>query len=624
MLQSALVTVLIGSGIFNQASPSYRLEREPLANGAELITVFGRLQNPAGAHDPASELPASQQDVPLIAVLRDSLGDNDVSNDRLRQVWILTSTRPTLWQRTASALSFGYFRAGSRGHANQVPAPALDLAAPYRSVYSNLASDGLQVLELDPLGAAIRSTTRTYRGNSSDYSKLQVYQALSILDNLPRDASSEALLPESQFRELYSRLSLSTHAFGGLVREQKLSQYYDKQSSQMEETRGHNWELLRQRAEMNGLLFEPLAIGDGTPSEALLWIARSDLDQRADHRYDGQLLGIANPWTDERLMHWTGYTQVRYFDAGNQPVERGTPGARAEEMIPLALYNLDYPRVPLLLADFRDALKPKRREMMSDGATSLLTGVFGITGLANPEVIAGEAAWTFVRGRHGAAVKRSQRLEAYSEAREFLSVDTRLDPALKLELERRLDHLALNPRENAVSKETNLAREQYAALLQYVDSPRGEARLERDRRKELESYTESYGRRFFVNLGRMFTRGPRVDPEKPDSGVLADVDSYRRSAYNIRFLDQLLQSSPAPDVVFDAEAISRSVTALAADAKAGLAAQRVISQVCARSTDGDVEVACLRALRGPAVPASAVALGNSDTARTQTVAASGQ
>ena len=58
---------------------------------------------------------------------------------------------------------------------------------------------------------------------------------------------------------------------------------------------------------------------------------------------------------------------------------------------------------------------------------------------------------TFVRGRHGAAVNRSARLQAYSEAREFLSVDSSLDPALKTELQRRLDHLALNPRENDVA-----------------------------------------------------------------------------------------------------------------------------------------------------------------------------
>ncbi len=170
------MTLLIGAGFLSQPSPSYRLEREPAADGAELITVFGRL------HDPASS--TQDLDVPLLAVLRDSLGDSDPANARLRSVWILTSTRPTAWQRAASALSFGYFRAGSRRHANGVPSPALDLAAPYRSVYSNLFSDGLQALEFDPLGAAIRSTTRTYRGNSSDYSKLQVFQALPYWDNL--------------------------------------------------------------------------------------------------------------------------------------------------------------------------------------------------------------------------------------------------------------------------------------------------------------------------------------------------------------------------------------------------------------------------------------------------------
>ncbi len=163
--------------------------------------------------------------------------------------------------------------------------------------------------------------------------------------------------------------------------------------------------------------------------------------------------------------------QVRYFDSDNHPVPAGTPGARAEEMIPLALYNLDYPRVPLLLADFRDSLKPKRREMMDQGASSVVTGVLGLTRFGNPEFFAAEVAWTFVRGRHGSAVNRSARLEAYSEAREFLAMDSSLDPALKMELRRRLDHLALNPRDNDVSHEATLAREQYSALLRYAESP---------------------------------------------------------------------------------------------------------------------------------------------------------
>jgi hypothetical protein len=597
LLQSALVTILIGAGFLTQPPPSYRVESEPVADGAELITVFGRLDKPAsGFQDP---------DVPLLAVLRDSLGDSDPANARLRSVWILTSTRPTPWQRAASALSFGFFRAGSKLHANRVPSPTLDLAAPYKSVYGNLLSDGLQALELDPLGAAIRSTTRTYRGNSSDYSKLEVFQALTTLDNLERSPDSFPVLSDSQFRELYSRLSLSTHTFGGLVREQHLSKYYDKQISQLQQTRGHNWELLRQRAELNGLIFEPLALASGTPSEALLWIARSDLAARAERHYNGQFLNIANPWTDDRLMHWTGYVQVRYFDSDNHPVPAGTPGARAEEMIPLALYNLDYPRVPLLLADFRDSLKPKHREMVNQGASSLVTGVLGITRFGNPEFFAAQAVWMFVRGRHGSAVNRSARLEAYSKAREFLAMDSSLDPALKLELQHRLDHLALNPRDNDVSHEANLAREQYAALVRYAESPRGAAKLERDRRKELEAYTQSPGKRLALGAGRVFTRGPRVDPEKPDTSLRVQLSAYRTSDYHVRFLNQLLATSPSPDVVWDAAAIGRSVSALSSDAKTSPEGQRVVSQICARSTDGDLRLTCLSALQHANAPASA-------------------
>lgn len=613
MLQSALLTLLMGAGFLSQPSPSYRLELQPVADGAELITVFGHLHNPASR--------SQDLDVPLLSVLRDSLGDSDPANDRLRDVWILTSTRPTPWQRAASALSFGYFRVGNRSHANAVPSPALDLASPARSVYSNLFGDSLQALELDPLGMAIRSTTRTYRGNSSDYTKLQVFEALATLDNLDRDSAATAILPENQFRELYSRLSLSTRTFGGLVREQKLSTFYDRQTSQMEETRGHNWDLLRQRAEANGLIFEPLALPSSTPSEALLWISRDDLNARDAHRYDGQLLGIANPWTDDRLLHWTGYTGTRYFDSDNHLVPAGTPGARAEQMIPLAFYNLDYPRVPLLLADFRDSLKPKRRELLSDGATSIVTGIFGITRFGNPEFFAADTMWTFVRGRHGAAVNRNARLQGYSEGREFLAMDSTVDPALKAQLQQRLSHLALNPRENDVSHEATLAREQYAALLNYLDSPRGIAKLERDRRKELESYTDSRSRRVLLSMGRVFTRGPYIDPEKPDADVRAQLDEYRRSSYNMQFLDQILASSPAPDVVWDPEQIAQSVSAISSDANASPRAQDLVFQVCSRSTDADLGLTCLHALQRWNAAASTIAKRKSDAVAAQPMAA---
>ena len=279
LFESALISLVLGAGILSQPPPAYRSESQPVAGGAELVTVFARVNVPASAST-ASGTEGSE--VPILAVLRDSLGDDDPANDRLRSVWILTSTRPTPWQRAASALTFGFFRAGSKRHAGRVPSPALDLASPSRSVYSNLFSDGLQVIELDPMGAPIRVH---HPHLSHQFERL--YQAPGLpgarqswITSRSHPASQSAL-PDSQLREIYSRLSLSTHTFGGLVREQYLSRYYDKETTQLEQTRGHNWELLRQRAELNGLYFEPLAIGDASPSQALLWIARSDLDTRA-------------------------------------------------------------------------------------------------------------------------------------------------------------------------------------------------------------------------------------------------------------------------------------------------------------------------------------------------------
>jgi len=98
-----------------------------------------------------------------------------------------------------------------------------------------------------------------------------------------------------------------------------------------------------------------------------------------------------------------------------------------------------------------------------------------------------------------------------------------------------------------------------------------------------------------AGLGRIFTRGPRVDPEKPSPILRAQLDAYRRSAYHQRFLGRILASSPSPDVVWDAGAISQSVSALSSDTNADPKVRNLVSQVCARSTDGDLRLTCLRA-----------------------------
>ena len=603
MLKTVLAQLLLGGSVLAQVSvgdtsastresspSSFRLERQPVANGAELVTLFGRL------HDPDSGIEGL--DVPLLSVLRDSLGDADQSTDRLRYVWILTNTRPTPLQRAASALSFVVFRTPSKRHANGVPPAILDLASPAKTVWPNLMANGVQSMQLDPLGVLVRACTRSYRGNSSDYRKLQIFQALGALDGLSRQADGHTLLPDSEHREIYARLSLSDRALGGLVRRENLTTFYDKDQSRREQMRGHNWELLRQRAELCGLYFEPLALPDREAGEALLWVALEDLEQRQNRHFDRQFLNIANPWTDDRLMQWTGYTQVRYLDSDNRVVSAGMPGARAVEMIPLALYSLDHPKAPLLLADFRDTFTPKRRELVRHGATTVITGVFGITRFGNWPFFAASSAWTFVRGRHGAAVDRSARLNAYSDAREFLALDTRLEPRLKAELSARLDHLAMNPRENCIEAEAKVAQDQYAALLRYAQSPTGlAARLERDRRIELQSYTQPKAQRLLAAFGRIFTRGPRVDAGEIDETLHMRLAAYRRAAQQERFLEQLLATSPRPEVIWNGADVRESIEALAADPGADSRAPGLIATIFARSGDYEIRLACLRALR---------------------------
>ena len=559
----------------------FHVEREPVANEAELVTLFGRLNNPSS--------PGETLDVPLISILRDTLGNNEPDDDRLRYIWILTRTRPTPLQRFASALSFVCFRTSDKRHSNQVPKPILDMASPGKTVWTNLLGNSLQATKLDPMGALVRSSTRSYRENSSDYQRIQTFQTLGALDQLALEDSDEALLPESDLRDVYSRLSLSDRTFGGLVRTQKLNFFFDKENTRHRQIRGQNWEMLRQRAELNGLYFEPLALTDSDPSQALLWVSREDLSARSDRSFDGKFLNLANPWNDERLEQWAGYTEMRFLDMENRQVSEDTPGARAVEMIPLALYSLDYPKVPLLLADFRDTYKPKRKELVRHGASTLATGVFGITRMGNWAFFAASSSWNFVTGRHGAAVNRSARLQAYAGAREFVALDSTLDPRLRNEMLRRLDHLALNPLENHINVEATVAREQFAALLQYARSGDGlAAKLNYDRRRELASYTQP-------RIARMFAG--RENVSKSDAAVNAELASYRRARRAKDYLTALLAASPRPDVISSKDQVLQSIEDLSANPRTAARSASLIARVFAQSSDAELRFACLRALR---------------------------
>ena len=120
--------------------------------------------------------------------------------------------------------------------------------------------------------------------------------------------------------EIQSRLLLTDKTFGGLVDDLYLQRYYERQVTAAHDERGHNWELLRQRAESESLIFEPLQMPDGSTTRAMLWIAKDELAVKREQPYDARFLNISDPRADNRLKKWDGYVETRFYDGENRVV----------------------------------------------------------------------------------------------------------------------------------------------------------------------------------------------------------------------------------------------------------------------------------------------------------------
>jgi len=563
------------------AEPEFRIERVPVSGGAELLTVL-------------ATTPEKEGDVPLLSVLRDTLGDNDPSNDRLRSVWILTSSNPSLLQRAAGALPFFYWRANLGKGAGKTPGPVLDLANTSSMVWSSLAQSLTQVMAVDSTGALIRASTRRYRTNVSDRRRVHLIEGLAVLSSVEELPEVQEILSEPEMLEIQARLMLAGQTLGGLVTEEKLPDAYYSRRGQTQETRGHNWELLRQHAESNGLYFDPMGLG-GTPTHALLWIARDEADFK--HSFNGQFLDIQNPYGDERVRDWSGVSVTRFYDSSGREAAPNTPGAIQRELIPLALYGLDYPKVPLLLVDFRNAHSPKRREMLGRFASDAVTGVLGISRWGNWPYLAGSFSWNFIRARHGVPTKGTQRLEAYSAVRRWLALDHSMDAALRTDLQQRLEMMGVNPLEESVFDENKFARQQYDALLYYAADPKGlPARLEKDRAAELTTYEHGGLARAGLKLAHVATLGifSHREPEK-NSALVAALDKQRRTTGEIRFLNAVMDSSSHPQLVWDMDEVLRSLDTLAAAGFPERSA-KAVEKILANTSDLETRALFERAL----------------------------
>lgn len=581
----------------NQSQPStpspeevFRLERVPLAGGAELITIHARLDG----------LESSEPGhwVPLVSVLRDTLGDLDPENDRLRYVWPLTYTRPSISQRLSAAVPFLYSRVGNKeSTSKKAPPPIIDLAAADQDVWNKLFWTALQSLLLDPYGTPIKASTRAYRQNSSDYRRSHIIRALSVL-SLYQTVAGASAFSETELSEIQARLKLTDKTFGGLVDDLDLQRYHEQTLTDARDTRGHNWELLRQRAEAESLSFEPLQMPDGSTTHAMLWVTKSDLLANQGKRYDGRFLNIANPWSDQRLLTWQGYSETRFLDPENRPVSPDAPGARAVEMLPLALYGLDNPKIPMLLVDFRDGFNPKKREMSRRALQDVTRNVLSLSRFGDPAYFLGRTIFDFVTGRRGIDVNQPSRLRTYSQLKLLLSLNRSLNPELRAQLGNRLERVSVNPFENDLEVESKLAQEQYAALLEYAKRPDGlPQKLDRDRREEMVKLEHGRTEQVLFRLANVLSFGKYTHREKAKAEMAERLDIARRFAYHTRFLREVARSSQQIDVTWNLSEVKRSLQFIVDHAQeADASSASVAAMIFLRTQDSETRRFCLDSL----------------------------
>ncbi len=602
-----------------KSQSTYYWQAKSIDGTAQLLTLFCR----------DCGMGPTNENVPLGSILRDTLGDEDPQNDRITYVWLLSCTHLNFGQRLLSAVPFFYWRVGSGSKSAQSTAPLLDLNTPAHPVLSGITQDLLQWTVLDPMITPVRASTRAYRTNADDYERVHLEEAIGYLRQAP--VSNDSSAPTQQELDtVIARLDLRKRLLGGLVPDRRAAHIGTEVGFEQERIRSKNWELLRQCAERTGLLFEPLSLAGASDQYAILWF-RLNAPLPAKGVALGpvwKLLNIKDPWNDERLHPWRGETYSRSIDRNGSLVSADTPGATEVQLVPLAIYSFNYPKLPLLLVDFRDKLHVRRHEMTQRAINEVTSGVIGISHFTNWYYYVGADLYDFVVSRHGAAMDHAARLDSYAQFRVALALDHSLGADLRSDIQSRIHSLDMNPLAARPDRDIQVATQRFDRLQEEANiDGRLESRIDKDRRAELAAFGESRKARVLNVLVHDATFGLYTRRASKDDTNLAALDRDRRIEYQLSFLHSLVQAGTPPEVAYDSSLIKASVDELSGlmlDVNAPLVRAHVsatLGQLASISHDLELQNDCalavaalehpvepLRAPSAPGVVASAAAM----------------
>lgn len=572
------------------------------------------------------------EDLPLVSVLRDTLGDHSSENDRITYVWLLSSSRLGIGQKILSTVPFFYWRVGdgSKSVSSRDLNPLINLNAPQHPTMSALSRNLIQWAAFDPLARGVRATSRSFWANQVDYERLHLEAAISHLRKAPVSSDSSALTAQ-ELNTVIARLELRKSILGGLVDDSHAARFGEENSYVGERIRSRNWETLRQLAEKTGLYFEAINLAGAQEQHAILWfpVGGSLPAGGASLKPIWKILNIENPWTDHRLKQPQRLSFLRAVDENGVLLPEGEKGKRQITLVPLSVYSLNYPKQPLLLVDFRNKLRVRRYEMAQRSINEITAGVIGISHFTNWYYYAGAMAYNMLWSRRGIAVDQDARLDCYSQFRAELALDHGLDPALRRELQNRAESLAVNPLAASAAREIETARAHFAQLqAQSEEGSKLAARLEKERRAELADFGESAKSNAIHNILHVGTLGMYTHRVKPEQLTFAALDGERRLRYHLGFLDSVVKNGTEPEVAFNSAQIESSIIQLQ-DLMPGIHSSQVkahavgtLERLKALSHNESVQAHCavaiiafrqsdesVRALSGPVVADSARAAG---------------
>jgi hypothetical protein len=180
----------------------------------------------------------------------------------------------------------------------------------------------------------------------------------------------------------------------------------------------------------------------------------------------------------------------------------------------------------------------------------------------------------------------------------LLALNESLDPELRKEISHRLERVSLNPLENDLEAEAQLAREQYAALLAYAKRPDGLAqKLNRDRRAEMVPLEHGKTEQILFRLANILSFGTYTHREKATPEMEENLDLARRLTYHTRFLRQVAKSGSQVDVSWNLDEVRRSLQFIA-EHGAGVGSRTVsaTAKIFASSQDVETRRLCLESL----------------------------